>query len=114
MKITKSQLMQIIKEETSSLNEMPYRQGGRHAGYDANWRRTFGEPDPSQKDTEAQAIADMDVGIAREFAQDVVEFVRQNVASEQAPALAEMSMGDFLRLAADLAGDEPLVTQVGE
>ena len=57
------------------------------------------------------AIADMDVGIAREFAQDVVEFVRQNVASEQAPALAEMSMGDFLRLAADVAGDEPLVTQ---
>ena len=99
---------EVIQEETSSLNEMPYRQGGRHAAYDANMRRMFGEPDPSQKDTETQAIADMDVGIAREFAQDVVEFVRQEIVSEQAPALAEMSMGDFLRLAADLAGDEPM------
>tara|TARA_Y100000034_G_scaffold126254_1_gene177216 strand:- start:1379 stop:1681 length:303 start_codon:yes stop_codon:yes gene_type:complete len=54
------------------------------------------------------AIADMDVGIAREFAQDVVEYVRQEIVSEQAPALAGMSMGDFLRLAAEIADDEPM------
>jgi len=53
-------------------------------------------------------IADMDVGIAREFAQDVVDYVRQEIIPEQAPAMAGMSMGDFLRLAADLAPDEPM------
>ena len=54
------------------------------------------------------AIADMDVGIAREFAGDVIEYVRQEIIPEQAPALADMSMGDFLRLAADMAPDEPM------
>jgi hypothetical protein len=54
------------------------------------------------------AIADMDVGITREFAQDVVEYVRREIIPEQAPAMAGMSISDFLRLAADMAGDEPM------
>jgi hypothetical protein len=58
---------------------------------------------------EQRAVTDeMDVGIAREFAQDVVEYVRQEIIPEQAPAMADMSISDFLRLAADMAGDDPM------
>ena len=58
---------------------------------------------------EQKAVMDeMDVGIAREFAQDVVEYVRQEIIPEQAPAMADMSISDFLRLAADIAGDEAM------
>ena len=71
------------------------------------WERPGYVPE-DPKEVEAQAIADMDVGIAREFAQDVVEYVRREIVPEQAPALANMSMGDLLRLAADIAGDEPM------
>jgi len=51
MKITETQLKQIIQEELSNLNESPYRQG-KSPAYDANWRRTFGEPDPAEKKAE--------------------------------------------------------------
>lgn len=55
-----------------------------------------------------QLTTDMDAGISKEFAQDVIDYVRQEIMPEQAPALANMSIGDFLRMAADLAGDEPM------
>ena len=57
---------------------------------------------------QAAVMDEMDVGITREFAQDVVEYVRQEIIPEQAPAMAGMSISDFLRLAADMAGDEPM------
>ena len=57
---------------------------------------------------QATVMDEMDVGITREFAQDVVEYVRREIIPEQAPAMAGMSISDFLRLAADMAGDEPM------
>ena len=58
---------------------------------------------------EQEAVGqEMDVGIAREYAQDVVNHVREKIASQEAPAMAGITMGEFLRMAADLAGDEPM------
>ena len=58
---------------------------------------------------EQEAVGqDMDIGITREYAGDVIKYVRENIVSQQAPAMAGLTMGEFLRLAADLAGDESM------
>ena len=98
MKITRKQIKKIIEEELTEAR-LPA------------WERPGYVPE-DQKEIEARAIADMDKGLAREFAQDVIEYVRREIFSEQAPALVGMSMGDFLRLAADLAGDESMAEPV--
>jgi hypothetical protein len=92
--------MELTEAHGGASGPFPERYGNTHKKYDT-------EPTDT-KETESQAIADMDVGIAREFAQDVVEYVKREIVPEQAPALAGMSMGDLLRLAADIAGDEPM------
>ena len=83
MKLTKTQLKQIIKEELEGISTLS----------------------PEEQEAVGQ---EMDVGIAREYAQDVVNHVREKIASQEAPAMAGITMGEFLRMAADLAGDEPM------
>jgi len=57
---------------------------------------------------ETQAISDMDTGITQEYAQDVIAYVQQEIVSQQAPALAGLTMREFLNLAAELAADKPM------
>ena len=83
MKLTKSQLKQIIKEELEGISTLS----------------------PEEQEAVGQ---DMDIGITREYAGDVIKYVRENIASQEAPAMAGITMGEFLRMAADLAGDEPM------
>jgi hypothetical protein len=97
-----------MDEKTENLNEAP-------VGFsDADREAYPGIGTPGFKgsslspEEEAAVMDEMDVGITREFAQDVVEYVRQEIIPEQAPAMAGMSISDFLRLAADMAGDEPM------
>ena len=97
-----------MDEKTELIKEAPVgfsdAQRAEHPGIG-----TPGFQGSSLSPEEQRGVSDeMDVGIAQEFAGDVVEYVRQNIVSEQAPALADMSMGDFLRLAAEMAGDEPM------
>ena len=97
-----------MDEKTENLNEAPVGfSDAQKKEYPGIGTPGFQGSSLSSEEQKA-GMDEMDVGITREFAQDVVEYVRQEIVPEQAPAMAGMSMGDFLRLAADMAGDEPM------
>jgi len=76
MRITKSQLKRIIREEkTRILNE----------------------------DYASEEMTSHATDIANLFLDDVVKYVRADITIEHAPALAGMTMADFLQAAADRA-----------
>jgi len=95
MKFTQNQLRRIIREALNeSQPEIPDIMGAIGGG--------------RFQPRETQPIADMDKGIAQEYAQDVVAYVQQEIVSQQAPALAGLTMREFLNLAAELAADKPM------
>jgi len=112
MKISIARLKEIVVEEVTKVSTTEAVSPVGFSDADREAYPGIGTPEfqGSSLSPEEQAVVmdEMDVGITREFAQDVVEYVRQEIIPEQAPAMAGMSISDFLRLAADMAGDEPM------
>ena len=107
MKLTKTQLKQIIKEELQIIEAA--------VGFSAAQRKAhpgIGTPEfqgSSLSPEEQEAVGqEMDTGIRREYAQDVVSHVREKIVSQPAQAMAGMSIGEFLRLAANIADEEDM------
>ena len=88
MKLTKTQLKQIIKEALEGISTLS----------------------PEEQEAVGQ---EMDTGIRREYAQDVVNHVREKIVSQPAQAMAGMSIGELLRLAADIADEEDMSPRGG-
>ena len=65
---------------------------------------------------EVQSVRAHSEDIVNMFLDDVIRYVRSDISSEQAPALAGMTVADFLQLAADrarLKGAEELISDYG-